>query len=200
MAITDWTIDTTDHVTIALERLPYQFNGQTTMEAFVTAVAEEIQALDDAIMAAVGETELSVAAGDTLDDVYGALVNEDRGGASDAYYRALVKVKVAVYQSTGTPEELIAILLGCLPEGVEVRYHEAYDDDVSEASVIVMSYVTSGSPTAGMRARIVRFLELAMPGGKYLHLTEAAPGFFGFSGVATTTLGFGQGRFGRGIQ
>lgn len=194
MAITEWTITVADHITTMLERMPYQFNGQATFEAIVSAMGEEVQNLDDALVAAIGIQELTQATGDILDDIYGALVDEDRGGASDDQYRQLVKTKIKVYHSTGSPEEIIDILLNSLSEGIEVRYHEA------DPLVVVLGAVSTVEPTDAVWARIQRFIDMALPGGVQFHLTGATPGFFAFDGVATTNLGFSAGRFGRGIQ
>ena len=95
-------------VSEGLTRLLDQFKGSPNLLALATSYLEQVQALEDAAWPLLAERGIDNMTGDRLDGL-GEIVGHSRGGRSDAVYRLALKGELAVLQSEGTAEEMIAL-------------------------------------------------------------------------------------------
>jgi len=91
-----------------LARLLDQFDGSINLRLLAASYLDQAQALEGAAFPILTERGIDNMTGDRLDGL-GSIVNEARGGRNDADYRLALKGELAVLQSTGTAEDLIAI-------------------------------------------------------------------------------------------
>lgn len=90
-------------------RLIEQFRGRANIEAFVAALAQQSQELEDAAFGVITETTIANAVGVQLDSL-GTVVGIERGGSIDAEYRLKLQGQVLANNSDGTINELLAVL------------------------------------------------------------------------------------------
>ncbi len=99
----------TNHEALALARLLQQFRAKDRIEAIVEVIGARAQLLETDFHDLIVECFLANAVGAQLDQ-YGALLGLPRGTADDTRYRALLGAQVQILYSSGTPDELLAIL------------------------------------------------------------------------------------------
>jgi len=85
-----------------------QFYGDPVHTAISDAVAVELQRVEDVITSMFSLMQLDNAVGDVLDQI-GRLARVDRLGRSDADYRKIIQVAIAVRDSDGGAEDLMWI-------------------------------------------------------------------------------------------
>ena len=95
-------------VSEGLTRLLDQFKGSPNLLALATSYLEQVQTLEDAAWPLLAERGIDNMTGDRLDGL-GEILGHSRGGRSDAVYRLALKGELAVLQSEGTAEEMIAL-------------------------------------------------------------------------------------------
>lgn len=172
---------------LALSRLLKQWrrgSGSGNIRNVLLGLSDAAQELADEVLALIVDRSLLTATGAQLDQ-YGRLVTEPRLGRDDATYRTAIIARIATNRSSGTPEELIAILLGAAqtdrvrlveyPVGVHLEYERP----------------TPTSPE--QRAVIADQIQKAAPAGVPVVAIEAVTGFFGFAGNPKAR-GFGVGK------
>lgn len=98
----------TNHVDRALARLRSQYQGKPKIEAFVTALLEPIQDLEDALWTLYVGRILDTATFAQLDAI-GYIVGEPRLGRIDDDYRRFIRARIKTNRSNGLHEELLAI-------------------------------------------------------------------------------------------
>lgn len=98
----------TDHTVAALARLPQQFKGKPKLEAFISALVDPIQDIENAMWQLLTERAISTAVGSQLDAI-GFIVNQERIGLLDADYRRYLRARIAVNRSDGIDDNLIRI-------------------------------------------------------------------------------------------
>jgi hypothetical protein len=113
-----------DHEGQAHGRLPQEFKNSTTLKDLISALVAEVQELET-----VSE---DLRLGRTIDDaegvqldLLGVLLGQERGGSSDADYKLKLKVKVRINLGSGTPEDLLSILVAQNP-GIGFTLREFY--------------------------------------------------------------------------
>ena len=97
-----------DYADEGLDRLLDQFKGSPDLLALATSYLEQVQTLEDAAWPLLAERGIDNMTGDRLDGL-GEILGHSRGGRSDAVYRLALKGELAVLQSEGTAEEMIAL-------------------------------------------------------------------------------------------
>jgi hypothetical protein len=109
-------VHVTDHVRAAWARLIEQFRDKDSLKAFVASYIKQIQGIEDACFDLLAGRIVDDAEGELL-DFLGRIVGQERLGYADDAYRALVRARVRLNVSSGTPEDLIALaqLLGVVP-------------------------------------------------------------------------------------
>jgi hypothetical protein len=128
----------TDHVQRAQDRLIYRFRKPNIL-ALVASYASEVQELEDAITALRAMRVLATSEGVYL-DVLGAIVGQPRQGRSDPHYRLWIAARAMANRSSGTTEQVIAIvkkLVGSAritvrdepPAGFSITIEDPIDED-----------------------------------------------------------------------
>lgn len=117
----------TSYAARALLRLIGQFKNKRTFEPILTALAVQVQALEDAYWQLLSDRTIDNAVGVQL-DVLGAIVGEKRGGRPDPDYRLRIRARIRANLSNGTNEDIYAVfraLLATTP-GYVLSYLPAY--------------------------------------------------------------------------
>jgi len=160
--------------------------------ALIAAHVQQAQELDDVIADCVCLNYLSTAEGRQL-DVYGMIVGEPRGGATDDDYRELLAARIISNTTDCTGERLIRIL-SILLDSSDVHYSPVWP--AATAFFVIVAAI----PSAALMARVVPWMVEVHPAGVGLDVivTAVAPAFaFGAAGDPTTPehpdmLGFGE--------
>ena len=163
-----------DHKDRALRMMPSQFrNDKPTMEAFVKALAEGVQTLEDIYFDIITGTRLCFATGANL-DIWGDLVGEVRGDLNDIDYRRFIEARVLVNKSSGKTDDLIKIAQLITAEST-VREQAFFP-----AEVIIYVFRSSAMSDA-VAERVGVTMNDARPAGIKLQVIEAIDGYLGFS-------------------
>jgi hypothetical protein len=117
------TLAGVDHVASALSRLIEQFKGKPNFEASISAQAEPCQTVEAALQQLSMLPSVENAFGAQLDNL-GAIVGEERQGATDGDYRLHIKARIAANRSSGTPEDLYTVFALIAPVGATYRIEE----------------------------------------------------------------------------
>lgn len=115
------------HATVALGLLPGQFELSTKLRSIVSAVADQCQAIEDALWELYSMRWRWIAEGAQLDGL-GDIVGEPRTTDDDDIYRGLIEVKILTNTSVCEPERIIR----CVNIGM----------DSSECHIIEKDYAT----------------------------------------------------------
>lgn len=115
----------TDVVEVGLGRLIQQFRGKPRLVALLGIYLEEFQELEDARWDVFTKTFIDDGEGIQLDGI-GEILQEQRQGIDDEWYRPFLRARVRVLRSTGKVAEIIRIVLLIQEDGAPVRVREAY--------------------------------------------------------------------------
>ena len=96
------------HTNTGLARMLDQFKGSPDLLALASSYLDQVQAFEDAAYPVMASRNIDVATGDRLDGL-GEIVKLSRSGRDDDAYRLALKGELAVLQSQGTAEEMIAL-------------------------------------------------------------------------------------------
>jgi hypothetical protein len=154
----------TTHAADALARLTQTLKGKPNLEALLTALAAEPQALENALYSLYSERTIDAAVGVQL-DVIGTIVGQEReSSADDDAYRLRLKARVKSNKSSGTVSEILDVFISLLgvPDGlrIEPQYPAAFIlhlEDMSVADVeTALLYVDflGDAKAAGVRASL----------------------------------------------
>lgn len=97
------------HVEDAQNLLLEQFKNSTTLHALLASYTKQIQTAEDGINPLVLSRDINVAVGVPL-DALGEAVGIARNGLGDEVYRLFIRAKILVNKSSGTGDNLIAIV------------------------------------------------------------------------------------------
>lgn len=95
----------TNMSTLAKARLIEQFKASPNLNGMVEMFVEEIQEVEDAVIAVISELTLSTATGVNL-DLFGEHLGRRRAGETDADYRDILRVQVGINTSDGAEQPL----------------------------------------------------------------------------------------------
>ena len=175
-----------NHVEIGLGRMIAWLRNSPNLMAFLRLLLEEVQELEDAMIALILERSLNTATGAQLDQ-YGELVGQLRGGLSDKDYRRFLKVRIRANRSCGQPGTIAWVLSELT--GVAVRY------GLLVPAAFSLSFTANSHSTALIRSRIRKLLQAISPAGVLLaEINESTPGSWGFEGDEDA-LELGEGFF-----
>lgn len=103
-----------DHADRAAARLLEQLRDKPRINSLVRLLAEQVQALEDALHQLYTDRTLETAVGAQL-DVLGALVGQARQSYTDEEYRTHIRARIRLNLSSGTIPDLIAIFRTLVP-------------------------------------------------------------------------------------
>lgn len=115
------------HAAQAESLLLYQFQDSDNLKAFLAALIDRVQEIEDALDPMIEARDLDNADTDRLDGI-GAILHVSRSGRSDGAYRLRLRAEIKVNSSNGTVPDLVdivALMAGTpLAPDVEVQeYH-----------------------------------------------------------------------------
>jgi hypothetical protein len=117
-------VQNTQHGAEAISHLIEFFRNGPRNQALLAAVGVQLQEVEDALWQLYTERNIETAIGAQL-DILGRIVGELRGDRADEDYRAAIRVRILVNSSDGKAEQLIAIVLGMLPDA-DITLTESY--------------------------------------------------------------------------
>lgn len=162
-----------DHEDQALARLIEQYKETTTIKNIIRAIVAQTQDQEPVLDDLQTKRALETSEGVQL-DLWGVILNQSRGGLSDAVYRALLFARVAQYNSQGTADELIAIFEALTMPTTGVDYVEFYPGGFC---------LTANDPTPIVPdATISQIINQAKPAGVEFCLISAPANPFVFAG------------------
>lgn len=175
----------TDWSGTLLDLLPAQHREDTVWASLMDALTGESQAQEDALYALwQARADLDQATDDRLDG-WGALVGAPRDGLSDDDYRGIIRARLQVLRSEGTPNDVIGVLSAMVPGGV--LYWEA---PPACFSVQYDGTTWVGDHTAG--ERLATYIRDARPAGVAIgQIVERDPAS-GFTFGTDGSLGFSE--------
>jgi hypothetical protein len=181
-----------DRVAQILTRIPEQYKGLPGWEGFLTAIAQEIQELEDAHLQLLTLRGVNTATGATLEAI-GRFVGEPPSGLSDDLYRRRIRARIRANRSMGTIEDLIAItrlVLNDSTAGVVVRQTGIAALTMRVSEVITSTAIADviigmlrDAVSAGVR--LILHTALGLPGAMF---TLAVGGGLGFGTSAKLNL------------
>jgi hypothetical protein len=163
-----------------------QFTGLPNLDAFMVAVGNQLNDLDEFFGQLFTNLTLQNAVGAQLDNL-GAILGQARTGLSDDAYRTLLQATISAYQSNGSVEALIQIMLSL--GGVSGA-------QVVEGNTAILATVVT--PVVNVSASVLETAVLqAKPAGVLLNLNGANNPIFAFDSAGPNGLGagFDQGHF-----
>lgn len=182
----------TDHVTRGVERLIERYRLPRT-SALLASWITEVQVLEDALIQLLVERSVDTAVGEQL-DVLGKIVGQPKQGRDDETYRLWISARTLVSRSSGTTEEIIAIVKK-LVGGATVRLDDYYP------AAFTVSVLSGTDAVSG--AQIAQLVQLAKAAGVqffFVWQTDLWPDAFMFSPllgvpVLDSPHGFDRGAF-----
>ncbi len=115
----------TNHVIEAQQLLLTQFRNLPNWNALLASYINQVQELEDMFFQILNDTTLDNSVGTQLDN-FGTLLNVKREGLTDVEYRARLKGEIAKNQSSGTPEDVLAVVAAIVDEAVSTKYTPYY--------------------------------------------------------------------------
>ena len=174
----------TNYVALSIGRLRSQLTETSThpvVQAFLTALANRVQEIENAFWQIYTLRFLSVATGAQLDG-WGSILSIPRNGLSDTDYRTLLYFWVGVYNSFGTPAEMISVFKFCT-DATKIQYTERYPAGFAMTALNVYPNVFPIVDIQGV-ANIINFIKPAGVAVISLVITDVNPfGFFGDPGA-----------------
>ena len=173
----------TDYADAAEELLPSALR-RPRLCALVAAFGAAIQMVEDAALAVDTGRRFDNATGRQL-DLIGAIVGEPRQQADDQDYRRLIEARRLANVSTGTADEIFAILRAVAPSAT-IELREAYPAAFS------VTIITPTLPSQRFVDRLVSILADSRAAGVQAVGVWAIEPYFGFD-TDPRALGYNQG-------
>lgn len=130
----------TTHIAEAQANFVEQFKGKTNLDYLIEAWVTQIQELEAAAFEVLEDTWLSSAVGTQLDNI-GTVLDEERGGKSDADYRVALSAIIKVRNSDGTAEDIIDLINGATGESQTIILEDSY---MAAIEIVVDTPITNG--------------------------------------------------------
>lgn len=99
-----------DHLALMRSRLAEQFKGLPNLDAFLHAFGDQLNDLEEFYTQLMTLRTLQAAEGTQLDKL-GVVLGQGRNALDDSGYRTVLQARIAEYQSNGTIEDVIEVLL-----------------------------------------------------------------------------------------
>lgn len=113
----------------AEEKLLHQFENSPKLKSLIKSLVSPFQEILDHIQSLHHGRYVDAASGATL-DVIGTIVGQPRNGMSDEDYRPWIKVRVHLNNGSGTPENVLAILVILFGAKANIQMEEYPPNDV----------------------------------------------------------------------
>jgi hypothetical protein len=175
-------VDYTDRHDLFIEVL----RNKSAITALMQSYLRQIQALEDGIYEVILERSLDTAVGVQL-TVLGRLIGQSRILADDDRFRQILRARIRINRSEGTPEDILGIAILLLVSGESHSLREeptaqfrlyVHDALTSADADLLLSLLKSAKP-AGVRF-LLQWSTLATDGEKFLFGDLATPFGGGF--------------------
>lgn len=165
-----------DHPARAVRRLLSQDRDadKPRMRAFVRALGEGCQALEDQVADLIGGRSVLTATGRPLDQ-WGAIVGEQRGGLADDDYRRFILARIAANRCQGDAEGILLVWSLVTAPSSQTRMWPLYPG----WSLVVVRSEFLSEP---VRRRARRMMNDIHTMGCQMELVEALDGYVGLDG------------------
>jgi len=175
----------TDHLERAKETTRSQFHESPILQGLLAAIVTEVQRVEDVTFLVITDRDLDNADGVNL-DLIGKIVGRARlGVATDAEYRAVLKVQIRANQSDCGADDIIWIASELT--GVAVHYWQ------EGRAHYHLEYITATPLTDAELDRLNELLEFVTCSGVSYEMVEGDdPNAFAFDAGG---LGFDEGEF-----
>lgn len=154
-----------DHPKRARDLLSSKVKSVDHVQEIVSAIADEVQVVEDSAYDVALSRSIEFATGDQLDKL-GALVGERRDTLDDNAYRRFIAGAVQVRRSLGTMSQMIQ-LVATLTGSQDVRGIGTYP------AAFAVGYVVPEAFSSSLRARIKNRVLQAAPAGVEVQLIES---------------------------
>jgi hypothetical protein len=156
-----------DHLGELLDELLAYFRTRGRFGALASALASQLQELEESLQELRDERTLDVAAGAQLDQ-YGLLVGEPRGGLTDAEYRRFIDARLLANTSGGDVDRILDIIrIVTQTLDVDVRYRL-----IGSGPAYTLEIVRLGHLTGERLARVLGLLDAISPAGTAYRFVE----------------------------
>lgn len=115
----------TDHEAQGVALLISQFRDKPFIEILVKALMTQVQEIEDALFDLLVKRTIDTAVGAQL-DVIGKIVGQKRGTFAEETYRTFIRGRVLVNRSSGTTDQMVALVNTLLPTGASLVVREYY--------------------------------------------------------------------------
>lgn len=180
----------TEHASQMLARLITQYKGTTWGEGILSALARQVQEIEQAQIDTANTRAAFDSEGRQLEHL-GAIVGRAREGHADPAYRLWLLAQLQINRGSGELPRLLEILRLLVPEAVSITVKEYYP-----ASVEIT--LDGGEFDSATAAELTAIMRSAKSGGvklilRYRNQAHGATFKFGSGGI--TARGFSAGSF-----
>jgi hypothetical protein len=133
----------TDHAAQAVARFVAQFKSKPDLASVISIFSDKIQELEEVFFQLLNERALDVAVGQQLDNI-GKIVGLDRNGLDDAKYRSRLAGHIKFLISSGTPENVLAVVFNASFEESALQY---IDEFLAGFTIKALDTITVGGPS-----------------------------------------------------
>lgn len=180
-----------DYATRMRDLFLSSFKYSPNVQAYIKAVGECHQDLEDATFDIIQSRLLDSGSFDELRLYWGPIVGEDLGALTEDEYRNIVRAKMSAINCDGTEDGILSAWISATAPGESwcVRHQSAG----------YMLYTVQASPLSdAMRERLRSLMDICKPGGVGYEMVEAPQSYFGYSGgISPFLAGYGVGAYGR---
>ncbi len=114
-----------DHGDQGVALLISQFRNKPFIEILVRALMTQVQEIEDALFDLLVKRAIDTAEGAQL-DVIGKIVGQPRGTFDEDTYKTFLRGRVLVNRSSGTVDQMVALVNTLLPAGASLVVREYY--------------------------------------------------------------------------
>lgn len=181
-----------DHAARAIARLAAQFAEAPLFKGLISAVAAEIQAVEDGLYGVLLTRDVESAEDATLDSI-GVLVGAPaRGGRNDTDYRNRIKTQILMNRSNGVGADVYAVSKRIIPQW-DVSGHPRIHEDRVAGYTVGAPGIINDTDDARELGRILADMNPAGVRGVVLSQSISSTAAFCFE--HGPGLGFGAGAF-----
>lgn len=146
------------HSAEALKRLPEVLKNKPQLAAWITALCQPAQTIEDVLYQLLVERTVDAGSGAQLDTL-GKIVGQPRDGLNDTDYRRYIRARIATNKSSGLTNELLHIARLIVNDSdANIRWDPSYPT----AGTITVSSIPFDATLASI---LVKFLRAAAASG-----------------------------------